>query len=180
MWYGNTSQNIRNLFIEIESNEPAIVMIDEIDAFLSRRTSLRDPSGDECHIRTVAQFLNYMDGLESNNKRIVILGATNRLDNLDPTATRAGRFSYMIHLGPPNKIELVSIWLIQMDIAQQRAERVPLFSPKINEAIFSDREPYHIDGRPQGHHRLRDGHRPGEQQQVPDNAALCPVPPHPA
>ena len=84
MWYGNTSQNIRNLFIEIESNEPAIVMIDEIDAFLSRRTSLRDPSGDECHIRTVAQFLNYMDGLESNNKRIVILGATNRLDNLDP------------------------------------------------------------------------------------------------
>jgi SpoVK/Ycf46/Vps4 family AAA+-type ATPase len=140
MWYGNTSQNIRNLFIEIEFNEPAIVMIDEIDAFLSRRTSLRDPSGDECHIRTVAQFLNYMDGLKSNNKRIVILGATNRLDNLDPAATRAGRFSYIIHLGPPNKAELVSIWLIQMDIAQQRAERVPLFSPKINEAILSDRE----------------------------------------
>jgi transitional endoplasmic reticulum ATPase len=97
-YYGESEEQLREVFEEAEENEPAIVFIDEIDSIAPKRG---ETSGD-VERRVVAQLLSLMDGLESRGQ-VVVIGATNRLDALDPALRRGGRFDREIEIGVPDK-----------------------------------------------------------------------------
>ncbi|PSP83405.1 AAA family ATPase [Halobacteriales archaeon QS_1_68_17] len=97
-YYGESEEQLREVFDEAEENAPAIVFIDEIDSIAPKRG---ETSGD-VERRVVAQLLSLMDGLESRGE-VVVIGATNRLDALDPALRRGGRFDREIEIGVPDK-----------------------------------------------------------------------------
>src|SRR6056297_281288 len=97
-YYGESEEQLREVFEEAEENAPAIVFIDEIDSIAPKRG---ETSGD-VERRVVAQLLSLMDGLESRNE-VVVIGATNRVDAIDPALRRGGRFDREIEIGVPDK-----------------------------------------------------------------------------
>ena len=97
-YYGESEEQLREMFDEAEENAPSIVFIDEIDSIAPKRD---DTSGD-VERRVVAQLLSLMDGLEERGD-VIVIGATNRLDALDPALRRGGRFDREIEIGVPDK-----------------------------------------------------------------------------
>ena len=97
-FYGETEKRIRDLFEEAEKNAPSIIFIDEIDAIAPKR----EETYGEVERRMVSQLLTMMDGLKSRG-RVVVIGATNRVNSLDPALRRPGRFDREISIGVPNK-----------------------------------------------------------------------------
>ncbi|MEF8773462.1 MAG: CDC48 family AAA ATPase, partial [Halobacteriales archaeon] len=97
-YYGESEEQLREVFEEAEENEPAIVFIDEIDSIAPKRG---ETSGD-VERRVVAQLLSLMDGLAERGQ-VTVIGATNRLDALDPALRRGGRFDREIEIGVPDK-----------------------------------------------------------------------------
>lgn len=97
-FYGQSEENIREIFKQAEENAPSIIFIDEIDSIAPKR----DEVTGEVERRVVAQILALMDGLESRGK-VVVIGATNRPNALDPALRRPGRFDREIELGIPNR-----------------------------------------------------------------------------
>jgi transitional endoplasmic reticulum ATPase len=97
-FYGESEKKIRDIFEEAEKTAPAIIFIDEIDAIAPKREEV---SG-EVERRVVSQMLTMMDGLKSRGK-VVVIGATNRLNALDPALRRPGRFDREIEVGVPSK-----------------------------------------------------------------------------
>ncbi|PSQ00550.1 AAA family ATPase [Halobacteriales archaeon QS_4_70_19] len=97
-YYGESEEQLREIFEEATENAPAIVFIDEIDSIAPRRG---ETSGD-VERRVVAQLLSLMDGLEERGQ-VTVIGATNRLDALDPALRRGGRFDREIEIGVPDK-----------------------------------------------------------------------------
>ena len=96
-YVGETEASLRQLFSEAAQQSPSIVFIDEIDALCPKR----DDSVNETEKRVVATLLTLMDGLVSE-KRIVVIGATNRPHALDQALRRAGRFDKEIEIGIPD------------------------------------------------------------------------------
>ncbi|MFC3958464.1 CDC48 family AAA ATPase [Halovivax cerinus] len=97
-YYGESEEQLREVFEEAEENAPAIVFIDEIDSIASKR---EETSGD-VERRVVAQLLSLMDGLEERG-RVTVIAATNRVDAIDPALRRGGRFDREIEIGVPDK-----------------------------------------------------------------------------
>ena len=97
-YYGESEEQLREVFEEAAENAPAVVFIDEIDSIAPKRG---ETSGD-VERRVVAQLLSLMDGLEERNE-VVVIGATNRVDALDPALRRGGRFDREIEVGVPDK-----------------------------------------------------------------------------
>ncbi len=97
-FYGESEKRVRDVFEEAEKTAPAIVFIDEIDAIAPKR---EDVSG-EVERRVVSQILTMMDGLKSRGK-VIVIGATNRVNALDPALRRPGRFDREIEVGVPDK-----------------------------------------------------------------------------
>jgi transitional endoplasmic reticulum ATPase len=97
-FYGESEERLRQLFKTAEDNAPAIVLIDEIDSIAPKREEVTG----EVERRVVAQLLALMDGMESRGK-VVVIGATNRPDALDPALRRPGRFDREIEIGVPNR-----------------------------------------------------------------------------
>jgi len=97
-YVGGSEERLRELFEEAEENAPSIIFIDEIDAISPKREEV---SG-EVERRTVAQLLTLMDGLKTRGQ-VVVIGATNRVDALDPAIRRPGRFDREIEIGVPDK-----------------------------------------------------------------------------
>ncbi|WP_435364186.1 CDC48 family AAA ATPase [Haloarchaeobius sp. DYHT-AS-18] len=97
-YYGESEEQLREVFEEAEENAPAIVFIDEIDSIASKRS---EASGD-VERRVVAQLLSLMDGLEERGQ-VTVIAATNRVDALDPALRRGGRFDREIEIGVPDK-----------------------------------------------------------------------------
>jgi len=97
-WYGQSEENLRNVFKEAQENAPAIIFIDEIDAIAPAR---EDVSG-EVEKRVVSQLLTLMDGLEARGE-VVVIAATNRPDSLDPALRRPGRFDREMQIGIPDR-----------------------------------------------------------------------------
>ncbi len=97
-FYGESEQRLRQIFDEARKNAPAIVFIDEIDALAPKREEVVG----EVEKRVVAQLLSLMDGLEERG-RVIVIGATNRPDALDPALRRPGRFDREIEVPPPDK-----------------------------------------------------------------------------
>ncbi|EDY35166.1 AAA family ATPase, CDC48 subfamily [Aciduliprofundum boonei T469] len=97
-FYGQSEENLREIFKEAQDNAPSIIFIDEIDSIAPKR----DEVSGEVERRVVAQLLALMDGLESRGK-VVVIGATNRPNALDPALRRPGRFDREIEIGIPGK-----------------------------------------------------------------------------
>lgn len=97
-YYGESEEQLREVFEEAEENEPAIIFIDEIDSIASKRG---ETQGD-VERRVVAQLLSLMDGLEELGQ-VTVIAATNRIDDIDPALRRGGRFDREIEVGVPDK-----------------------------------------------------------------------------
>jgi len=97
-FYGQSEENLRKTFEEAEKNAPSIIFIDEIDAIAPKREEVHG----EVERRVVSQLLTLMDGLKERGK-IIVIGATNRPDSLDPALRRPGRFDREIEIGVPDR-----------------------------------------------------------------------------
>ncbi|MEK7873400.1 MAG: CDC48 family AAA ATPase, partial [Chloroflexota bacterium] len=99
-FYGESEAHLRAIFDKARENAPAIVFIDEIDAIAAKREDVR---GDQqVERRVVAQLLALMDGLKSRGK-VIVIGATNIPQVLDPALRRPGRFDREINIGVPDR-----------------------------------------------------------------------------
>ncbi|KAF9205835.1 hypothetical protein BGZ49_003429 [Haplosporangium sp. Z 27] len=99
---GESEKKIREVFEEAKELAPCLMFIDEIDAI----TPKRETAQREMERRIVAQLLTCMDDLNlenTNGKPVMIIGATNRPDSLDPALRRAGRFDLEINIGVPDQ-----------------------------------------------------------------------------
>ncbi|MFX0163045.1 MAG: CDC48 family AAA ATPase [Candidatus Hodarchaeota archaeon] len=97
-FYGESEQRLRQIFKEAEENSPTIIFIDEIDAIAPKREEVTG----EVERRVVAQLLALMDGLVSR-KQVIVIGATNRPNAVDPALRRPGRFDREIEIGVPDR-----------------------------------------------------------------------------
>ena len=110
MWTGNSEKNLHEIFELARSNKPCVVFIDEIDALGAKRNDL-SKSGS----RTVVnQFLAELDGIESNNEGILVLGATNTPWYIDSAFRRPGRFDRIIFVTPPDLLARKEIFEIAL------------------------------------------------------------------
>ena len=98
MWLGESEKAVKRLFDEARAKAPAIVFLDEIDALLPSRSGGVNQYSD----KVVNQFLHEMDGL-IKNRRIFVVGATNRRDMLDSALLRGGRLSREIEIPLPDE-----------------------------------------------------------------------------
>ncbi|MGQ4915082.1 MAG: CDC48 family AAA ATPase [Candidatus Asgardarchaeia archaeon] len=106
-FYGESEKRLRQVFEEAEKNAPSIIFIDEIDAIAPKRSEVTG----EVERRVVAQMLALMDGLHSRGQ-VIVIGATNRPNALDPALRRPGRFDREIEIGVPDKQGRLEIMLI--------------------------------------------------------------------
>jgi len=114
-YYGESEKQLREIFDEASENAPAIIFIDEIDSICPKR---EDVSG-EVERRVVAQMLTLMDGMKSRDN-VIVIGATNRRDAIDPALRRPGRFDREIEIGVPDRDgrkEILDVHIRQMPIA---------------------------------------------------------------
>ena len=108
-YYGQSEERLREIFKEAEENAPSIVFLDEIDSIAPSRD---DVSG-EVERRVVAQLLTLMDGL-GDRGNVIVIGATNREDSIDPALRRPGRFDREIEIGIPGRKARADILSVHM------------------------------------------------------------------
>ncbi|MGD8707342.1 MAG: CDC48 family AAA ATPase [Nitrosopumilaceae archaeon] len=116
-YYGETEAKLRDMFKEAKDNSPSIVFIDEIDAIAPKR---EEAYGD-VEKRVVAQLLALMDGLNDRGN-VIVLGATNRPDSIDPALRRPGRFDREFEISVPNedgRLEILLIHTRGMPVAEE-------------------------------------------------------------
>ncbi|HNX40154.1 MAG TPA: CDC48 family AAA ATPase [Methanothrix sp.] len=124
-YYGESEEKLRGLFKTAEEQAPSIILIDEIDSIAPKREEVTG----EVERRVVAQMLALMDGMESRGK-VVVIGATNRPDSLDPALRRPGRFDREIEIGVPNRQS-------RLEVLQIHTRGMPL-SKDVNQEKLAD------------------------------------------
>jgi len=115
-YYGESEEQLREVFAEAEEHAPAIVFVDELDSIAPRRS---EASGD-VERRVVAQLLSLMDGLDERGE-VVVIAATNRVDAIDPALRRGGRFDREIEIGVPDRdgrLEILQVHTRGMPLAE--------------------------------------------------------------
>ncbi|MHA1238843.1 MAG: CDC48 family AAA ATPase, partial [Candidatus Odinarchaeia archaeon] len=115
-FYGESESRLREIFDEAEKNAPSIIFIDEIDSIAPKREEVTG----EVEKRVVSQLLSLMDGLKARGK-VVVIGATNRPNALDPALRRPGRFDREIEIGIPDqkgRLEILQIHTRGMPLAK--------------------------------------------------------------
>ena len=115
-WYGSSEENLRKVFQEAQEKGPSIIFIDELDSIAPKRSEVQG----EVEKRIVAQLLTLMDGLEARGN-VVVIGATNREEGIDPALRRPGRFDREISIGVPDKegrMEVLQIHTRNMPLAK--------------------------------------------------------------
>ncbi|CAI8584532.1 unnamed protein product [Vicia faba] len=113
---GESESNLRKAFEEAEKNAPSIIFIDEIDSIAPKR----EKTHGEVERRIVSQLLTLMDGLKSR-AHVIVMGATNRPNSIDPALRRFGRFDREIDIGVPDEIgrlEVLRIHTKNMKLAE--------------------------------------------------------------
>jgi transitional endoplasmic reticulum ATPase len=115
-YYGESEQRLREIFEDAQKAAPSIVFIDEIDSIAPKRGEVTG----EVERRVVAQLLAMMDGLKERGQ-VVVIGATNRVEAIDPALRRPGRFDREIEIGVPDRagrVEIMQIHVRNMPIAE--------------------------------------------------------------
>ncbi len=143
MWVGETTQNVMKVFDDAEAQAPCVLFIDEIEAILVNRANSR--SSDQEASKTVSAMLKRIVDLRS--KQVVLMAATNFLDQLDPASIREGRFDYKIEVLPPdyearkfllnNGLKSVS-YLVATDGLERAAKRWEGFSVSRIRAVVTE------------------------------------------
>ncbi|MDW8022059.1 MAG: CDC48 family AAA ATPase, partial [Nitrososphaerota archaeon] len=113
-FYGESEARLREIFKEAEENAPSIIFIDELDAIAPKRSEVTG----EVERRVVSQLLTLMDGLKGRGQ-VIVIGATNRIDAVDPALRRPGRFDREIRIGVPDRNG-------RKEILQIHTRRMPL------------------------------------------------------
>ncbi|MEM2226002.1 MAG: CDC48 family AAA ATPase [Candidatus Bathyarchaeia archaeon] len=115
-YYGESEERLREIFKQAQENAPSIIFIDEIDSIAPKREEITG----EVEKRVVSQLLALMDGLEPRGK-VVVIGATNRPNAIDPALRRPGRFDREIEIGVPDRqgrLEILQIHTRGMPLAE--------------------------------------------------------------
>jgi len=115
-FYGESEERLREVFKDAQENAPSIIFIDEIDSIAPKREEVTG----EVEKRVVSQLLSLMDGLQSRGK-VVVIGATNRINAIDPALRRPGRFDREIEIGVPDadgRLEVLQIHTRGMPLAE--------------------------------------------------------------
>lgn len=110
MWIGNSEKNLHEIFELARNNTPCVFFIDEIDALGASRSDMKHSSGR--HL--INQFLQELDGINTGNEGVLVLGATNTPWNLDPAFRRPGRFDRIIFIPPPDETSRESILRLKL------------------------------------------------------------------
>lgn len=98
MWVGNSEKNLHQLFELARAHKPCVLFFDEVDALGASRSDMRQSAGRNL----INQFLSELDGIESDNEGVLVLGATNAPWHLDAAFRRPGRFDRIIFVAPPD------------------------------------------------------------------------------
>ncbi len=125
-YYGESEQRLREIFDDAQKAAPSIIFIDEIDSIAPKRGEVTG----EVERRVVAQLLAMMDGLKERGA-VVVIGATNREEAIDPALRRPGRFDREIEIGVPDRSD-------RIEILQIHVQNMPL-SDDINLESLADR-----------------------------------------
>lgn len=126
-YLGETESALRNIFTEARKYQPSIIFIDEIDALVPKRDS--DDSG-EAESRVVSTLLTLMDGMGAGGK-VVVIGATNRPNSIDPALRRPGRFGQELEIGIPDvegRLDILKLQLHDMPHSLSDQEIIDLAS----------------------------------------------------
>lgn len=99
MWHGNSEKNLHRYFELARRKKPCVIFLDEVDALGAKRSDLRQSAGKN----VINQFLSELDGINSNNDGVLIIGATNTPWHLDTAFRRPGRFDRIIFVPPPDQ-----------------------------------------------------------------------------
>ncbi|MEK6838604.1 MAG: CDC48 family AAA ATPase [Candidatus Thermoplasmatota archaeon] len=129
-YYGQSEERLREKFEEAQKNAPSILFIDELDSIAPRREEVTG----EVERRVVAQLLTLMDGL-SGRGQVIVIGATNREEAIDPALRRPGRFDREIEIGVPDRegrMEILMIHARGMPIEGSEDERDQLLTDLAN------------------------------------------------
>ena len=113
-YYGQSEERLREIFKEAAENAPSIVFLDEIDSIAPNRNDVYG----EVERRVVAQLLTLMDGLDDRGN-VIVIGATNREDSIDPALRRPGRFDREVEIGIPgrkSRADILSVHLRDMPL----------------------------------------------------------------
>ncbi|MFO0794208.1 MAG: CDC48 family AAA ATPase [Candidatus Brocadiaceae bacterium] len=107
-YVGESERGIRDMFKRAKQAAPCIIFFDELDVIVPKRGE-----GGDSHVteRVIGQFLTEMDGIEEL-KGVLVLAATNRMDQIDPALLRAGRFDYLIEIPAPDEETRLKIFQI--------------------------------------------------------------------
>jgi len=110
-WVGESEKGVREVFRKARQAAPCIIFFDEIDAL----APVRSGNSSDAHVteRVLSQFLAEFDGIEEL-KGVMVLGATNRLDMLDPAVTRPGRFDEIVEIPMPDELDRELIFAVHV------------------------------------------------------------------
>jgi SpoVK/Ycf46/Vps4 family AAA+-type ATPase len=120
MWMGNSERNLHQVFEEARRNRPCVLFFDEVDALGASRSDMRQSAGR--HL--VNQFLAEMDGVESDNQGVLILGATNAPWHVDGAFRRPGRFDRVLFVPPPDALAREQI--LQLLLKDKPTDKIDL------------------------------------------------------
>lgn len=116
-YYGSIERNLHQIFETARANSPCVLVFDDLDSLAPDRRTVRDTQ-----MRNVVnQFLSELNGLRSDNHRILVIGATNAPWQLDPALRRPGRFDQAIFVPPPDKearLQIINLLAREKPIAR--------------------------------------------------------------
>ena len=116
-YYGSIERNLHQIFETARANTPCVLVFDELDSIAPDRREIRDSQ-----MRNIVnQFLSELDGIRSENHRILVIGATNSPWQLDPAIRRPGRFDQAIFVPPPDeaaRLEIIKLFAQDKPIAK--------------------------------------------------------------
>lgn len=126
---------MRALFKEAAAAAPCLIFVDELDALGKQRALRLSGSNDEVE-QTLNQMLACMDGVDTSNNGVIVMGATNRYEILDPALTRPGRFDRLVRINLPDeagRLDILQVHTRKLTLGpnvdlQAVAEATPLYS----------------------------------------------------
>ena len=137
-FYGESEEQLRDVFEEASEDEPSVIFIDEIDSIAPKRGE----ATADVERRVVAQLLSLMDGLEERGE-VVVIGATNRVNAIDSALRRGGRFDREIEIGVPDKSgreEIFHVHTRGMPLTTEIKNKIPEYSEKTHGFVGADIE----------------------------------------
>lgn len=115
-WIGEGAQNVQRMFDEARANQPCLIFVDEIDALATDRGTHQSKSERQM----VNQFLEELTELSDGDHNVIVIGATNRIDDIDSAMLRTGRFTEKIEVPPPDAEARVAVFRMHLSAPSEQ------------------------------------------------------------